>query len=125
MKFVAALSDADRTALEQVYHAAPAHRQRQRAQAILLSARRYTLDQLADLFQTHRDTVSGWLGDWQERGLGDWQERGLAGLQDAPKSGRPPKLDAAAIEGLHRRLEAPSPDLKAHVLGDLKKKRSP
>jgi len=117
MKFIAALSDTDRTALEQVYHDAPVHRQRQRAQAILLSARRYTLDQLADLFQTHRDTVSGWLDDWQEQGL--------AGLQDAPKSGRPQKLDAAAIADLHQRLENPSPNLKALVLDDLKKKHSP
>ncbi len=117
MKFVAALSDADRTDLEQAYHEAPAHRQRQRAQAVLLSARRYTLDQLADLFQTHRDTVSGWLGDWQAQGL--------AGLQDAPKSGRPPKLDAAATADLHQRLGTPSPHRKAHILGDLKKKPSP
>lgn len=115
MKFIDPLSDADRTALEQVHREGPAHRQRQRAQAVLLSSRGYTLEQLADLFQVRRDTVSGWLGAWQGRGL--------AGLQDAPKSGRTPKIDAAIKAHLREMLEDPSPNLKALVLDDLKKSR--
>ena len=116
MKFIAALSDADRVALEQVHRDGPTHRQRQRAQAVLLSARGYTLEHLADLFQTHRDTVSGWIDAWQERGL--------SGLQDAPKPGRTPKIDALIKAHLHEMLEDPSPNLKALVLDDLKKKTS-
>ena len=117
MKFVNALSDADRTALEQAHRDGTAHRPRQRAQAVLLSARGYTLEQLAELFQARRDTVSGWLDAWQERGL--------AGLQDAPKPGRTPTIDAAVRAHLREMLENPSPNLKALVLGDLKKKPSP
>ena len=116
MKFVATLSDADRAALEQVHRDASVHRQRQRAQAVLLSSRGYTLEQLADLFQTHRDTVSGWLDAWQEQGLD--------GLADAPKSGRTPKIDAAIKTYLHEMLENPSPNMKALVLDELKKKKS-
>ncbi len=58
----------------------------QRVAIHLLSARGYTVEQLADLFQTHRDTVSGWLSAWQDKGLD--------GLTDAPKAGRTPKIDA-------------------------------
>ena len=116
MKFVSSLTDADRAALEQVHRDAPAHRPRQRAQAVLLSARGYTLEQLADLFQAHRDTVSGWLDAWQERGL--------AGLEDAPKPGRTPKIDAAIKTYLHQMLENPSPNMKALVLDEMKKKQS-
>lgn len=117
MKHVDALSDADRSALEQVHHSGQGHRQRQRAQAILLSARGYTLDQLAEVFQVHRDTASGWLDAWEQEGM--------AGLADAPKCGRPPKIDAVIREYLHEMLENPSPNMKALVLDELKKKTSP
>lgn len=116
MKFIATLSDADRVALEQAHRDGAVHRQRQRAQAVLLSARGYTLEQLAALFQTHRDTVSGWLDAWQEQGLN--------GLADAPKAGRPPKIDAVIKTYLHEMLENPSPNMKALVLDELKKKPS-
>lgn len=116
MKFVSALSDADRAALEQVHREDATHRPRQRAQAVLLSARGYTLEQLADLFQTRRDTVSGWLDAWQERGL--------VGLRDAPKPGRTPTIDDAVRAHLREMLENPSPNLKALVLDGLKKSPS-
>lgn len=110
------MTDADRVALEQVHRDAPNHRPRQRAQAVLLSARGYTLEQLADLFEANRDTISGWLDAWQAQGL--------AGLQDAPKPGRPPKIDAVIKIYLHEMLENPSPNMKALVLDELKKKPS-
>ena len=116
MKFIATLSDADRAALEQVHREARVHRQRQRAQAVLLSAQGYKLDQLADILRADRDTVSGWLDAWQEQGLD--------GLTDAPKSGRTPKIDAVIKTYLHEMLENPSPDMKALVLDELKKKTS-
>jgi len=116
MKFITALSDSNRVALEQAHRDGPTHRQRQRAQAILLSARGYTLEQLADFFQTRRDTISGWLDAWQEGAM--------AGLQDAPKPGRTPKMDAIIRTYLHEMLESPSPNMKALVLDELKKKKS-
>ena len=61
MKFIPALTEANQTALEAVYHQAKTHRQRQRAHAVLLSAKGFTLEQLADIFSVDRDTVSGWL----------------------------------------------------------------
>ena len=55
-----------------------------RAHAVLLSARGYSLDQIADIYQQDRDRVSLWL-DW-------WDEHGYDGLADDPKSGRPATL---------------------------------
>ncbi len=55
-----------------------------RAHAILLSERRYAIDQIADIYQTDRDRVSQWL-DW-------WEEYQFDGLDDDPRGGRPPKL---------------------------------
>ena len=59
MKFIPTLTEADQIALEAVHHKAKTHRQRQRAHAVLLSAKGFTLEQLADIFSVDRDTVSG------------------------------------------------------------------
>lgn len=50
-----------------------------RAHAILLNGRRYSIDQIADIYEVDRDTVSLWLRDWEEdgsAGLGDKEGRG-------------------------------------------------
>ena len=53
----------------------------------MLSAKGFTLEQLASLCDVHPETVSGWLDAWQAQGLD--------GLADAPKPGRRRKIDAA------------------------------
>jgi transposase len=114
MKFVLALSEAQRASLEQVYRHGSAHRLRQWAHAVLLSAKGFTLEQLASMYEVHPETVSGWLDAWQERGLD--------GLADAPKPGRPRKVDVTLEAELLDLLQNPTPDLKAVVQAHLKKK---
>jgi len=113
-KFVSALSDAQRASLQHLYRQGAAHRLRQRAQAVLLSAKGSTLQQLAGMYEVHPETVSHWLDQWQERGLD--------GLADAPKPGRRRKLDATLEAELLDLLQNPTPDLKAAVQAHLKKK---
>jgi len=84
MKRVSILTEIDKEALTRLYSDGPTHRQRQRAKAILLSAKGYTLEQIADVLDTSRTAVSGWLDRWQKRGLD--------GLADAPKPGRRRKI---------------------------------
>jgi transposase len=69
-KFIAELNEqqiADLTALMESnqWNA----RTRKRAQAILLSARGYTIDQISAILDCHRVTVSRWIDQWQEQGL--------------------------------------------------------
>ena len=116
MKYVSALSDAQRASLEHAHRYGAAHRLRQRAQAVLLSAKGFSLEQLAALCDVHSETVSGWLDAWQEHGLD--------GLADAPKPGRRRKIDAALEAELLDLLQHPTPDLKAVVQAHLKKKTS-
>ena len=116
MKFVSGLSDSDIVALEQQRCDGKNHRVRQRAHAVLLSSRGYTLEQLADILGADRDTVSGWLDNWQAHGL--------AGLTDAPKTGRPRKINGELEDALLDILQNPSPNLKALVMDELKKKKS-
>ncbi len=117
MKFISVLAEADQKALEEMHREGKTHRQRQRAQAVLLSSRGFTLEQLADIFSVDRDTVSGWLDAWQEKGL--------SGLADAPKPGRRRKIDGS-LEALLRDIliENPSPNMKATLEAEIKKKKS-
>lgn len=84
MKFVNPLSESDKSQLQEIYHHSPLSRVRQRSHAILLSNKRYPINQLADIFGVDRDTISGWIDQWEQRGCD--------GLYDNPKPGRPPTL---------------------------------
>ena len=92
-KFVNPLTETQQQRLQEIQKNDPAHRTRMRAHAVLLSARGYSLDQIADIYQQDRDRVSLWL-DW-------WEDYESDGLADDPKSGRPAKLaDPAAKKSL-------------------------
>jgi transposase len=83
-KFVQPLTEAQREQLKEVMKSPSPQRTRMRAHAVLLSERRYSIDHIADIYQVDRDRVSEWL-DW-------WEESQFEGLDDDPRSGRPPKL---------------------------------
>ena len=83
-KFVQSLTEEQREQLKEVMKSQSPQRTRMRAHVILLSERRYSIDQIADIYQVDRDRVSEWV-DW-------WEEFKVEGLDDDPRSGRPPKL---------------------------------
>jgi transposase len=112
MKFVT-LDEAQASSLRELHKNGKSHRERQRAQAVLLNARGVTLDELAFIFECDRDTVSGWLDLWQAGGL--------SALADASKSGRPLELDAKAQALILQTVTSPTPNLKAVVMDKLKK----
>ncbi len=66
MRFVK-LTQEQQEQLERLYRESDNHRERQRAQALLLSNRGYRMEQLADLFSADRDTVSNWFGSWEKQ----------------------------------------------------------
>lgn len=112
MKFVQ-LNEEQVVSLRALHKSGHSHRERQRAQAVLLNARGMSLEQLSFVFECDRDTVSDWLDDWQKGGVGF--------LADAPKSGRPLILDEAAQSQILQAVSSPTPNLKAVVLDELKK----
>jgi transposase len=83
-KFVQPLTEEQCEQLKEIMKSQSPQRKRMRAHTILLSERRYSIDQIADIYQVDRDRVSEWL-DW-------WEEYQFDGLDDDPRSGRPPKL---------------------------------
>lgn len=52
------LTSAQSQLLNQLYKSSPDHRERQRAHALLLSERGYSIPDLADLLAVDRDTIS-------------------------------------------------------------------
>ena len=83
-KFVKPLTTEQREQLSTLMKSAAPQRTRMRAHAVLLSERRYSLEQIADIYQVDRDRVSPGL-EW-------WEAEQVAGLDEGPRSGRPPKL---------------------------------
>lgn len=77
--------------LTQLYKTSHDHRERQRAHALLLSQRNYTIPDLADLFEVDRDTITHWMDRWQEALI---DSRKTLTLHDQARSGRPSTLSA-------------------------------
>jgi transposase len=91
MKYVSPLSPEIESMLHEAVNGCPHQRVRQRAQAILWSARGYSRRDIADLSFVVPIVVSHWFDHWEKAGL--------SGLYDAPRSGRPPIY--TAIDGAH------------------------
>ena len=99
-KFVKPLTTEQREQLSVLMKSAAPQRTRMRAHAVLLSERRYSLEQIADIYQVDRDRVSQWV-EWGEA-------EQVAGLDDEPRSGRPPKLtESEQQEALSIALQEP------------------
>ena len=81
MKFITPLTENEQTTLEEAYRNHPSFRSRQRAHALLLNNRRYTIAQMCKLFETRHETISAWVDQWELKGI--------MGVSDAPRSGRP------------------------------------
>jgi transposase len=81
MRFITPLDDSTEKYLFGLLKNGKTFRLRMRAHAILLSSKKYSIDAIADIYNVHRDTVSRWINNWEEKGV--------EGLEDAPKPGRP------------------------------------
>ena len=107
-KFVPPLTVEQQAELQALMKTSP-EQIRCRAHAVLLSARRYSVEQIADIYEVDRDTVSLWLRAWEENGG--------TGLGDQPGRGRKPLLNeqeqAAAIKIVARDPRSPKRHLAA------------
>lgn len=84
MRFITPISAKDLEELKNLFKKSENSRIRMRTHAIILNSRNFTIDQIAEIYQVDRDSVSSWLNRWEEYGI--------EGLSDLPKSGRPPVI---------------------------------
>ncbi|MDD5034171.1 MAG: helix-turn-helix domain-containing protein [Methylococcaceae bacterium] len=68
-KFVAELNGRQVDELTAIMASDLNARTKKRAQAILLSGRRYAIDEISAIMECHRVTVSRWIDQWHERGM--------------------------------------------------------
>lgn len=79
--------------LRQLHEFYQSHRlasHRRRAHAMILSSQGYSPAEVAEILEADADTVRRWIDQFNAQGC--------AGLVDQPRSGGPPKLDAAEQE---------------------------
>src|SRR5438874_1837552 len=98
------VTDAQRRELEQVSRQAVG-RVALRAHMVLLSVRGYSVPQIAALHDCGCDVVRTWLHRYAQEGV--------AGLEDAPRSGRPPKDPLAGR--IIATQASQSPECSGHV----------
>lgn len=84
-RYVRALSAAEQKALRDLYRQTDQADVRTRCQMILLSAQARPVSEIAQLTFFNEDSVLYWLDRYESLGL--------SGLEDRPRSGRPPKSD--------------------------------
>ncbi|OGU38527.1 MAG: hypothetical protein A2X61_08030 [Ignavibacteria bacterium GWB2_35_12] len=81
MRFIKEFNDGEEEKLKSILKNCPLIKARIRANAILLSSKSFPIAAIADVLDVHRDTVSNWLKNWDNKGM--------MGLFDEPKPGRP------------------------------------
>lgn len=104
MRFVSPLDPSTRATLERLMKTHTVHQVRQRAHAILLSAKGYKVNQLADIFDVDRDAITEWFNRWESDGP--------EGLENKPRSGRPPSLSAEDEDRLLKAVQLEARQLK-------------
>lgn len=98
LKFIPPLAEEAREQLREVYTSHPDPKLRRRVHAVLLSDQGHTLNQLQDMLQADRDTISIWFRRFEAQGV--------EGLVDLPRPGRPKIYTAAEIEAFRALVEA-------------------
>ncbi len=74
-RYVSELSIEHKAALEELRGPGYTSRIGKRAEAVLLSARGYSMDEISTITDCHRLSVSHWLSNWDERGIDGLLER--------------------------------------------------
>ena len=69
MKYVTSLNHVEIETLQQMHAYHPSRRARMRAHSLLLSHQRYTIPQIAHLYQVDQRRVSAWMARWQAWGF--------------------------------------------------------
>jgi transposase len=89
-KYASELTEEESALLKTLHKESCDSRVRRRAHIILLSSKGYSINELSDIFDVKRDTVSA--------RINAWEKYGPTGLKDSDRSGRPPKLNASDTE---------------------------
>ena len=98
MKSVTNITDkAIITTLHNACRLGPTPYLRERAHAVLLSHRGYSLEQIADILGTQYQTISRWIDQWEDQGV--------RGLYKSHGGGVPVTFSPKEVERIHELIE--------------------
>jgi len=106
-KYVSPLSEDDIRFLANLVKKDSSFRIRTRAHIILLSFKGFCIDDISEIFDLNRDTVSSCIRAWEKHGRD--------GLADRPKCGRPLGLSSSEMETV-KKIIGESPQTVRHIL---------
>ncbi len=89
-KFLLPLNKEQVQALDTIIKSNLPWRMRIRAHSILLNSKGFSIDEISIICDVHRNSVSSWIDAWSKTGID--------GLNDLPRSGRPPGLSDSEKE---------------------------
>jgi transposase len=89
-KFLLPLNKEQVQALDTIIKSNLSWRMRIRAHSILLNSKGFSIDEISIICDVHRNSVSSWIDAWSKTGID--------GLNDLPRSGRPPGLSDSEKE---------------------------
>lgn len=113
MRFISSLSESDKEQLTTLFKYHDSYSVRRRAHLILLSTDGFSIDEIARIYQIHRDTV----GTTFNR----WEREGIEGLFDEERSGRPPKLSEDEANEAVELLKEDPRSIKKALAGTIEK----
>lgn len=101
MKYVQPLTEEEILTLSELHKHGSHSRLRSRAHRLLLSNKGYSMDDIADICDRHRNRVSFYINPWDSKGL--------IGIYDPHRSGRPALLTEKEQEALAGWVESTAP----------------
>ncbi len=112
-KFVSKMKKAERRLLKDLMNNNESSRVRMRSHSILLSSNGFSIDEIAKIYEVHRDSVSFWIKRWEKSGI--------EGLHDNPRSGAPPIIVDSENETVKAIIES-TPQSPNKIIATIKKK---
>lgn len=104
MRFIAPLDASTQAQLKHLMKTHTVFQVRQRAHAILLSAKGYRIEHLVDIFEVDRDTIAAWLDRFDDGGPD--------ALENQPRPGRPRRIPPDAERDVLKIVAAHPQQLK-------------
>jgi len=96
-KFVSKLTKNQIIELKQLWKNGSSALIRNRTHGILLSSKGYRIEDIADILDVHRNSVSSWISAWERAGISE--------LYDKPRSGSPSKLTVSDVKVVEQLLK--------------------
>jgi len=112
-KYVSELSAEDTEFIEKSMETSNSFRISRRCHVILLSSRRFSVSQIAEIHDIQRDTVSKYIDAWEKHG---WE-----GLREAPRPGRPPGVKGRDMATVKKIIEK-SPQFPRKIIAEINRK---